>query len=304
MALGSHGTGLPGPGKVDAFGCQLGKLEDDRQIISDNLAYYRKSSTSAAPGQVATPASDRGYLIGVSLKAGHRRRIFSEHHSRLYEFEQHSIYLRSFADSYKADLSGAFGFILMELSSGDLEKLADGADASGVSELSQVVAEHDPVLGGMAQALFSFADVEPHPSSLFVEQISSAIGLHLIARYGNGRIRRTNKREALSQDAATQAKDMMLSRLDGGISLDDVATRCNLSRIAFIRAFRETTGKTPGEWLAEQRLRQACDLLCSSPLSLMEISAACGFADLTHFMRAFAAAKGTSPAVWRRAIRS
>lgn len=304
MDLGSNGAGSLRPGKVDMFGCQLSKLEDDRQIIGDNLAYFRKSSTSAAPGQVTTPASDRGYLIGISLKAGHRRRIFSEHHSTLYEFDQNSIYLRNFADSYKADLSGAFGFILMELSEGDLEMLADGADASGVSELSQVVAEHDPILGGMTQALFSFADTQPHPSPLFVEQISSAIGLHLITRYGNGRIRRTDKREALSGTAATRAKDMMLSRLDGDISLDDVAARCNLSRVSFIRAFRETTGTTPSEWLAEQRLIKAYDLLRSSSLSLIEISAACGFADLTHFMRVFTAAKGTSPAAWRRATRS
>ena len=88
--------------------------------------------------------------------------------------------------------------------------------------------------------------------------------------------------------------------MDGQITIAEVADACALSRSYFIKAFRESTGRTPHQWVMAQRVRSACDLLAHSPTPLAEVAAACGFADQSHFTRAFTQARGTTPGAWRR----
>jgi AraC-like DNA-binding protein len=72
----------------------------------------------------------------------------------------------------------------------------------------------------------------------------------------------------------------------------------------FVRLFRMTTGMPPYRWVRAFRLEQAKELLFNSSLSLAQIAYDCGFADQSHFTRAFAAATGTTPGAWRRARRA
>jgi AraC family transcriptional regulator len=55
----------------------------------------------------------------------------------------------------------------------------------------------------------------------------------------------------------------------------------------FMRAFRRSTGRTPHQWLMQERALNAKNLLEHSDRTLAEISAICGYANLSHFCRAF-----------------
>lgn len=93
---------------------------------------------------------------------------------------------------------------------------------------------------------------------------------------------------------------MLLAKTHGNVSIEEIANACNLSRSYFIRAFRETTDRTPHQWLLEHRIDRARDLLKHSDLSLSEIAVACGFSDQSHFTRTFSQMIGTPPGSWRR----
>lgn len=290
--------------KLDTFGCPLGSLDDSSHLLGGGIKFYRKSSVASPPGQVATPATNRGFLIGLSMHGGHRRRIFRNHHSTVHDFEENSVYVRDFADPYKAELSGRFNFILMEISNASLTQIADGAEVSNVTGLRNTVAEPDPVLAGLARALFSTIDSPLGTSALFVDQISVAMGMHLLHKYAEGKSDAGATRRTLSRRGEAVAKDIIRSRLNGDISIDDMALECGLSRGTFIRAFRQTTGKTPHQWLTRQRIEKAQDLLLTSTMSLAEISFVCGFADQSHFTRVFASLTGATPGIWRRSRQS
>lgn len=268
------------------------------------MTFYRKRSASAPPGRVTTPATGRGYLVGLSAAGGHRRRIFKEHHSTMHDFEQNAVYLRNFADDYRADLSGSFNFMLLEINHNALERIADAADLRSVSELRPVAAHPDPVLGGMLGALFATVDGRADRSALFVDQLSVAIGLHIVQRYGNGRGGTAASGRRLSSHCQTKIKDLVQGRLNGDLSVEELASACNLSQATFLRAFRETMGKTPHRWLLQQRIEKAVDLLQFSQRSLSEIATICGFADQSHFTRAFVQSIGATPGAWRRSRQS
>lgn len=288
----------------DHLGCSRENLRIDQSISSEKMVFLRKSAASAPSERVVTPGSNKGYLIGLSATDGHRRRIFHEHHSTVHDFDANSVYLRNFSDDYSADLRGSFDFLLVQISEDKLARMADEADLKHVGALEHVMQRKDPVLGGLLNALFCSMEGDGERSALFVDQISVAIGIHLVQSYGTAVEKPSSLRRTLSARAQAELKAQIECRLDGQLSINDLARTCNLSTSMFLQAFRETMGKTPQQWLTHQRIEKAMHLMLTSDLPLKDVAARCGFADQSHFTRVFSRSIGATPASWRRIRRS
>lgn len=78
-----------------------------------------------------------------------------------------------------------------------------------------------------------------------------------------------------------------------------VAVRLGMSAKSLTAYFREITGKTRQQYLQELRIDHACRLLVDSGESVASISFACGFEDLSTFIRAFRTERKMSPSQWR-----
>lgn len=291
---------------MDTLGCRLSQLDDDRRIHAAGMTFHRKKAVAAPREPVATPPTSRGYLLGLSFAGKHRRRIFHPHHASTHDFGENTVYLRSFQDSYRAELYGSFDFALLEIGPTAIERMADGADLEGVSELRAACADPDPVLAGLMGALFSPVSNRLEHSLLFIDQLSMAIGMHVVHRYGDARRQTVTPRltgRRLSPRGLATVQEMIRSRLGGDISLEELARACNLSESTFLRAFRETVGKTPHQFLMAERVEKARDLLAFTAMPISEIAAVCGFADQSHFTRVFSRLVGAAPGVWRRSRR-
>ena len=95
-----------------------------------------------------------------------------------------------------------------------------------------------------------------------------------------------------------------------GVHDDETGVRCfpsneSLAHLAdssptqFGRAFRESTGLSPQRWQMDARVRFAQRLMVDNPaLSLSLIASQSGFADQSHFSRAFLDILGTTPTAW------
>ena len=97
-----------------------------------------------------------------------------------------------------------------------------------------------------------------------------------------------------------RAMDFMRADLSGNISLEQLASVCDLSVNYFARAFKKRTGVPPHQWLVEMRLEKTKDLLLDTKMPLAEVAVACGFADQSHLTKTFARATGNTPGAWRR----
>ena len=87
----------------------------------------------------------------------------------------------------------------------------------------------------------------------------------------------------------------------GHITLDELASLCNVSKCHFCRVFHRVTGKSAMSYLTEYRLRIADLMLSGSGESVGTVAEKCGFGDLTHFCRAYKAQYGASPRQKRKA---
>jgi AraC-like DNA-binding protein len=294
------GTKSPADKTTDSFGCPFDKLYKDQSVHGADISFFRKGTRDDRIEQVATPASDRGFAIGISTLAGHTRRIFHEHHAVTHEFAEDALYIRNLAETYKADLDGPFDFLLLEISSASLSRIAQEADFTGVTSLEAKTASTDPVLANLVRALIPALERPEEASKLFIDQLATAIGTHMVQRYGGRSLISTTRSRKLSRSQEMLAKNLLLENIDGDISILDVARACNLSRGYFIRAFRETTGMTPYQWLLNERVSHARELLRAPDISLSEVAISCGFADQSHFTRVFTNVVGTTPGHWRR----
>lgn len=285
-------------GSLDSLGCDMAVLTRNERLQAGRAVLMRKTARKPL-GRVTTADSVRGTLLGVALSGQHRRSIVVDGREKLFSFHPGQIYLRDFAEPYRAELQTGFDFLLVEIPFDD--PADEWPDARRLSGLPRLQAESDPVLPHLAAALLPGLSEARLVSTLFVDQMVLAIRAHLIGRFGS--VLPSARREPLlSKGQEARAKELLASHLDGDVLVGDVAAACGMSRSSFMRGFRATTGTTPMQWLTRLRIETAKQLLADSRLSLAEIGVRCGFADQSHFTRVFCARTGVPPGAWRRGI--
>ncbi|EHK76535.1 AraC family transcriptional regulator [Sinorhizobium meliloti CCNWSX0020] len=85
------------------------------------------------------------------------------------------------------------------------------------------------------------------------------------------------------------------------IKLFELASQCRLSVSHFGRAFKETFGSSPYQFVLRKRMERARTLLLEEGYSLSQIALECGMCDQSHFTRAFRGTFGKSPGAFLRA---
>src|SRR5271170_4833599 len=137
-------------------------------------------------------------------------------------------------------------------------------------------------------------------SQLFIDEISVLLMSHLIHTYSDVSPIEPRTRGGLASWQERIAKEILIARIRNPPTVDELGQACGVSARHFIRAFRQSTGLTPHQWLMQERALKAKNLLEHSDRTLAEISAACGYANQSHLCRAFRRCFGGSPSAARR----
>lgn len=91
------------------------------------------------------------------------------------------------------------------------------------------------------------------------------------------------------------------AHLDRSIRNEDLAALVRLNASHFGRAFRNSIGEPPHEYVIRRRVERAQGLMLSTAAPLSAIALECGLADQSHLTRVFRRVTGESPRAWRRA---
>ena len=83
------------------------------------------------------------------------------------------------------------------------------------------------------------------------------------------------------------------------LTLDELSREAGVHPVHLSRVFRRCLGEGIGEHIHRLRVRAACEQMRVSEITMAEISLACGFADQSHFTRAFRKLTGMTPAAFR-----
>ena len=137
-------------------------------------------------------------------------------------------------------------------------------------------------------------------SVAFVDNVASALRTYLAKSRGGAHSVVSSRPGSLPAWKERRVKELMRLEIANRLSLERLASECGLSVRHFTRTFRLSTGMSPHRYLLGLRLEKARQLLLDPAVPLQEVAMSCGFADQSHFTRAFSAVEQTSPGMWRR----
>lgn len=103
----------------------------------------------------------------------------------------------------------------------------------------------------------------------------------------------------LPPDIIQQALAYIQEHLSDEISLEAIASHLGISPYYFSHLFKQSMGIAPYQYVLQQRVEYARQLLEQSQLSIAEIALECGFASQPHLTNHFRNLVGMSPKAYR-----
>lgn len=113
--------------------------------------------------------------------------------------------------------------------------------------------------------------------------------------------KRTEIMDIPVNSSVQRIKDLLDKDACNNYSIESLADKAFLSPFHFSRIFKKQTGLAPHQYLLDNRLRQARELL-ENNYSVIDIAIACGFYDASHFIRHFTNYYGVSPLEFQKGI--
>jgi AraC family transcriptional regulator len=269
-------------------------------LSSGGFAATRMSYEGIAPSTTAPSPPHEAFAICLSLRQNNTEHSMDGYWSNTCS-PQHQSKMFDLQNEITVNFRGSFDFLFFYMQRSALREIADEKGVGSLEvNVAPGIAIADPVIANLGAALLPALESPHETSDLFVGYVAMALQAHFVRKY-LGRAPRTRpSRSGLTARQLRIAKHMMQEDLTGSICLHDIARECGLSRSHFARAFAISAGQPPHQWLLEQRVSVARQLLGETELSVGEIALRCGFADQSHFTRVFSARTGLSPGRWRR----
>jgi AraC family transcriptional regulator len=153
----------------------------------------------------------------------------------------------------------------------------------------------DPLLQGILLTLKQEMIANGLNTPLFVDQLKTTLVMHLLRSYGVRRVEVATYSDGLPRYKLNQIIDYILAHLDQNLELEDLAQQVGMSQFYFSRLFKQSLGITPHQYVIQQRVEQAKQLIQKGQLSLVDVALECGFANQGHLNRHFKRLLGITP---------
>lgn len=208
------------------------------------------------------------------------------------------------AAKYAAKAKGAaVRYAEMRLPPDAMSRLTGQAVA--VEEIPPLLGIRDELIIACMHRLAELSEQTDDISNMFGEHLVAALCHHVFATYSAGRkAARTDGPSAIPPSTAELLRQYIEDGLNKRLRLEELAALTGLAPKPFLKAFRQTFGVTPGEYVIDKRTQRARALLADTSLSITEIALMTGFSHHAHLTRTFSRRLGMPPSRYRRLLRS
>lgn len=178
--------------------------------------------------------------------------------------------------------------VARETLSGDCDRL----------ELRPEFQTRNPQIEAIVLMLFSEFQQES-TSSLYIDSLANVLTVNLLKQYAAIAPKLPVYEGGLPPYQLRQVLDYIDAHLEGEIKLEDLARLPEMSQFHFSRLFKQSLGISPHQYLIQQRVERAKQLLQQTERSIADIALECGFNSHSHLGRRFRQLTGMTPKAYR-----
>jgi AraC family transcriptional regulator len=134
----------------------------------------------------------------------------------------------------------------------------------------------------------------------YIESLVQTLAVHLIREHSTLSLNRAVRSENLPASYMKQALDYIKAHLSEELRIADIASQSHFSLYEFIRRFKQSMGISPYQYVLQQRVERAQQLLSEQPdLAIADIALQCGFSNQSHLSKQFRQLAGMTPMGYR-----
>jgi AraC family transcriptional regulator len=161
---------------------------------------------------------------------------------------------------------------------------------------------NDSTLRHLMEILLSEKQASFRSGLFFLDSVTTTLASYLLRHYSAASAIFENSTGGLAPSVLRRSIEFIQTHLAGNLRLSDLAREAKISTSHLIRSFRQSTGKTPYQYLLHQRIERARSLMRDHRTPLTEVALASGFADQHHLARVFRRITGVTPSSYRRSL--
>lgn len=167
-------------------------------------------------------------------------------------------------------------------------------------ELLSTVSAYDPQIEAIAHLFLTEFDSDSIGRQLYVESLTQVFIIHLLRKYCAFQPKKLHDVGGLSNNRLEQVLDYIHSYLDRPLHLQELAEISGISQYHFCRLFKQSMGVAPYQYVLQQRMEKAKELLQQRKYAIAEIALLVGFADQSRFTKHFRKYVGVTPRMFLR----
>ncbi|GAP96911.1 AraC family transcriptional regulator [Leptolyngbya sp. NIES-2104] len=162
-------------------------------------------------------------------------------------------------------------------------------------DLVTCFSQHDSRLHQIAMLLLAELKSDGIMGQLYVESLTQVLVIHLLRHYSTATQNIAPQPSGLTTRQVRQAIDYVQAHLDRNLSLAEIAAAVNISPTYFSRLFKRATGRSPHQYVIQQRIERAEELLKTTDLAIANIALQVGFSSQSHLTQHFKRLTGVTP---------
>ena len=157
----------------------------------------------------------------------------------------------------------------------------------------------DAQIEACAMMLFAEWQQDHFDNGLYLDSLTNVLAVNLLRHHTACKPQLPIYSGGLPPRQLGQVLDYIDAYLDKNIKLVDLAQLLDMSPFHFSRLFKQSIGMTPHQYLSQQRVERAKQLLKKTDRLIIDIALECGFSSHSHLSKQFRQITGITPKAYR-----
>jgi AraC family transcriptional regulator len=266
--------------------------------IGVKLEHYRISASERPE------AGTGSYLAGVCISGTYHTNYAAGFGQAAFSvvYQPGTLFLTGPGEMPARHSKGEVEFLAMEIDPKLVLWAADELVAARPFEVQRLYAVHDEQLRYIMLTLHSELLANCPSGRLFGEYMGLSFATALLINHSTGATRLSQYRSGLSPYKLRQITEYIGDNLSNNLSLAEMANLLQMGPCHFARAFKESTGLSPHQYVLRRRVEHALQRLKETRTNLADIAYDLGFSSQGHFTTVFSKIVGVSPSSYREQV--